>query len=400
MKKTNLITCLLVLVSSTMMAQWTAVNNGLPGLTTNGVANVRDSLFTAVNGHGVYFSIDNGESWAEWKNNSKLTTKKINDFEGLTAFSGTGGGNHFSVSGQQMLGIYQSISGEGGLTASRLSFIPVPAEQINDWIDEENPEIFYLATNNGVYYSPDKMNWTKSGGLTGDALVVNTLHLVEHDDDTETLYAGTNDGMYKSVDSGKTFSKSLNGIASGQRVNNHSFFVTTENGVYTFNEENDLFNPFIPSGDYYTSVVDLSKFVAYAFGDGVAKKINMMTGIIEDVSLDNVTGGAIIGATYVKDYLFVCTEQGGVFRMPLTDNLGVGDYEINHISFDVVPNPSTGSFTITSEEPVEVLLFNAQGSLLKAYDVKNSFFVQQSLSKGVYFVNQKGTRNTKKLIIE
>ena len=184
---------IMILMMSTTYAQWTPVSNGLPALTTVGVANVRDTLFTAVKNHGIYYSVNNGDNWTAWKNNSKLTSTNFNQFEGLPIFSTSAGGNYFYVYGDNQLDFYFS-QGNG----SAFLNYNHPSGIINSWvkIEDENTEYDVVATNNGIYYSiDDKKTWTQSSGITGDALVVNDLNLTSYDDNSEALFASTNKGM-------------------------------------------------------------------------------------------------------------------------------------------------------------------------------------------------------------
>ncbi len=401
MKKITLTLGLAVAIVTSVSAQWTPVNNGLPAKKTTGLANIKDTLYTAVNGHGVYYSVNNGDNWTAWKMNSKLSSKEITSLNGLSTFPTDGGGNHLEISGPSFLNYYLlANSSDPNIQGSKFVNYNVPKETINAFISEENPEMLYIATDNGVFYSADKQNWTKSTGLSGKSLIVNDLYLQENNDDSEYLFASTDDGIYWSNDNGKTFAPFTDGIATGLRVNEQNFFTLTEKGIYTYSGSKNKYTSFTTEGDYRTAVIRYQKSVSYVFGDGVAVKIDLKTGALEKISQENITGGVINSCTYVQDYLFICTDDGGVFRMPIGSNLSVADHDLNAVAFDVFPNPSNGQFTITSDEPITVELYNSNGSFVKSYNVNQSNSFSENLTPGLYFLKQKGAANTKKLVIE
>lgn len=384
-------------------AQWTEVNNDLPSTTATGLANVRDTLFVAIKSHGIFFTVNNGDNWTEWKNNSKLTSKEITNFHGLEIFPTAAGGNNFIATGPSMVNTYTSISGGGDLTASVFKSYSVPEESINVYLEDGQDDIEYhfIGTNNGVYYSTDEQTWTASNGLSGDALMVNDIYVQEYDDESRAVFALTKGGIYKSVDWGKNFTAFTNGISSNTEAYDQTILVGTSQGLYFFSKDSDTYSPFIPSGEYRTSVIDYGKLTAYAFGNNVGSKITMSTGQSEPLSLENVTGGTINSCMYVKDYLFICTDNGGVFRMPIGDNLGVGDFnEVPAIEFSVAPNPSNGNFVITVGEPITVELYGANGIFIASYELNNTLEINENLAPGLYFLKQKGSSNTKKVIIK
>lgn len=387
---------IMILMMSTTYAQWTPVSNGLPALTTVGVANVRDTLFTAVKNHGIYYSVNNGDNWTAWKNNSKLTSTNFNQFEGLPIFSTSAGGNYFYVYGDNQLDFYFS-QGNG---AAFLNYNH-PSGVINSWvkIEDENTEYDVVATNNGIYYSiDDKKTWTQSSGITGDALVVNDLNLTSYDDNSEALFASTNKGIYKSVDFGKTFTLFTNGITENIIVYNQNFIVSTSSGIYFHRNDDDKYLPIITTGNYRTAVTDYQGLVAYAFGDGNAKKINLQTAATDDMNLNNVTGGIINSTTIIKEFLFICTDNGGVFRINRQTGLSVNDAKLNSISFAAYPNPSNGKLTLTTSKPATFELYSIKGKLIKSLYVTKQESFNFKLASGIYFLRKKGTKITKKII--
>lgn len=276
-----------VFMSIPNFSQWTPVSNGLPVLSITGVANVRDTLFTAVQNHGIYYSINNGDNWTTWKHNSKLASTNITKIEGLFTFANSNGGGFLNIFGNNIFDMYLSQGG-GSIYLNFNS----PNELINGWTNEqENGNDFdFLGTNNGVYYSTDKkQTWIKSTGLSGEALIVNGLYFHEYEDDTQALFALTNDGVYKSNDMGVSFTAFRNGINADVKTYQQHILVATSNGMFTYDDDTDTYKVFIQQGDFRTSLLDYSNFLAFAFGNGVAKKISLSTGSIEDISQENIT---------------------------------------------------------------------------------------------------------------
>lgn len=395
--KTSLFTLFIMSITTNLSAQWDPVNNGLPASTTVGLANVRDTLFTAVKNHGVYYSVNNGDNWTAWKNNSNLTSTNFNKLEGLPIFSTTGGGNFFYVYGDNQLDFYFS-QGNG----SALLKYNHPNGTINSWmkIEDENVEYDVVATNNGIFYSTDdKKTWTKSSGISGDALVVNDLNLIEYKDDSEALFASTNKGVYKSLNNGKTFTLFTNGLTENIIVYNQNFLVTTSSGIYFHRNDDDKYLPLTLTGNYRTSVMDYQNFVAYAFGDGTAKKIDLQTAAVDDLNLTNVTGGTINSCTYINDFLFICTDNGGVFRINRQTSLSVDQISNQKIAFDAYPNPAINNLTITTTEPSVLDLYSIQGKLIRSFKVEKLASFNLDLASGVYLLRNEKTNSIKKIII-
>lgn len=303
-----------------------------------------------------------------------------------------------------MLHFYLSDTDNNGNSGSTLLTIPVPAETINTWINESNlnntdTEYYFIGTNNGVYYSTDDgANWTKSTGLTGDALLVNDINLYDYDDDTEKVFISTNNGVYFSNDNGVSFVPHTNGITSGIKVYDQTLFVPTSNGVYYYDDETDSYISFISEGDFRTTILNYGTFIAYAFGNGVAKKINLTNSVITDLSQENITGGKIISATLANEYIFITTENGGVFRMP-QNTLSTDNFTTVNEYFNVYPNPSNGQITINTKNPSSFDLFSIKGNHLKSFKVENTESFSLNLASGVYLIKEKNTHIVKRLVI-
>lgn len=402
---------LLFLSPLTIFSQWTAVNNGLPTKNVTGVANVLDTLFTAVNNHGLYYSVNNGDNWTEWDKNSRLQSKNITKLQGLALVPPSFTPKFFTIYGPSMLHFYLSDTDGNGNSGSILQNFSspnadvnfsIPNTTINSYIFDEDNDIDYkyIATNNGVYYSVNGQNWTASTGFTGDALIVNDITTVEYDNDTEALLASTNKGVYKSIDKGVSFSLFTSGISGDIMVYNQDLFTTTSNGMYVHSDDDDKYTPYIASGDYRTSLLDYANLVGYLFGDGVAKKMNLQTAAIEDIPQTNITGGIIKGCTIVKDYLYIHTESGGVFRMPKNGALSTDYFTTETAKFNIYPNPSNNQFTVKTNQKSKFSLYDVTGKQIKSFIVNGEKTLNHNLTPGYYLLKEMETKTIKKIIIK
>jgi len=75
----------------------------------------------------------------------------------------------------------------------------------------------YLAGTNGVYKSPDAINWTLiDNGLTTPSNIKEAFKILA---EGNTLYVATTDGIFKSIDDGANWIKKSNGITIGNGAN-------------------------------------------------------------------------------------------------------------------------------------------------------------------------------------
>lgn len=196
-------------------SSWTDANKGLT------VTNVRaiqvhptmtTTLYAGTSGSGVFKSTDGGDTWVP--SNTGLTNLFINDLVlDSTApdilYVGTGG--H---------GVFKST--DGAATWSEINegihFNPFvqtvavdPASTVNAVSSQGvfSASVLYAGSNQGIYKSTDGgANWTKlsGGGPTGWV-----YSLAIDPNTTSTVYAGAQ-GAYKSTDSGATWTKINNGL--------------------------------------------------------------------------------------------------------------------------------------------------------------------------------------------
>jgi len=396
MKKTITSLVFVMLFTSTILAQWTAVNNGLPSLTTRGVANLKDTLIAAVKENGIYYSVDNGNNWSSWKFNSKLPNYSFNEVYGENVKTSTGGGVALSITGQSLFSYYEH--------GQPISIVPVTTlsnQNIKCWLKKQNPDVLFIGTNGGgVFYNPNNAGFSQSTGLTGGGLNINQNTFLDGPSNTNIDVVATDNGVYRTNDFGNTYVSFNPGFVTPLRINRIQLLTLTENGIFYFNKDTQAFVLFKSGGDYRTLFIDMTTLNSYIFGNGVASKLNLQTFQIDDLSLVGVTGGAITSTTLVGDYIFVCTENGGVFRKAIV-NLGVDDSFIESVShFNIFPNPNNGEFKIVSNEAIDVELLDLNGKTINSYRVENFADIKESLSSGIYLLKDVTHGETKKLIVK
>lgn len=397
---------MVALMANTASAQWTAVNNGLPATTSKGVANVNGVLYTAIKGHGIFTSNNNGDTWQKWSRSNELPSTNYTSFVG-NEFDMSGEGSvYFSATGENLLAVYEDQeSNKNMLSIAPLSGLTGSSTTVNAWTKNDGEEIITVATNGGAYYKLNEENsLTKATGITNDK--VNTLQI--GGDDNEFLFAGTDNGIFRSTDNGKTFSAYNQGFATPLRINRMSgLFTLTEKGIYMFNDgvfaELSSLNPNITNvgGDYKSYVLGGGK--VYFFGKNVGTEFDMFgTFKTTALSLNGIKdAGNINGSTIVGNYIYVSNETSGVYRMALDGGLGIADFnQAPEAQFTVSPNPSTGEFKITSEKPVSVQLLDLTGKLIQTYSVNESADIKENLTPGLYILKDATNGGAKKLIIK
>ncbi len=396
---------LFALMANTVSAQWTAVNNGLPATTSKGVANVNGVLYTAIKGHGIYTSNNNGDTWQKWSRSSELPNTNYSSFIG-NEFDMSGQGSvYFSVTGDNLFAVFEDQgSNQNSLSIVPLSGLTGSSAIVNSWSKNDGEDIMIVATNGGVHYKSNSSGtFTKSTGITQEK--INALQIAG--DDNEFLFAGTDKGVFRSKDNGKTFSAFNDGI-SAVKINRMSgLFTLTEKGIYMFNKgvfmELSTLGPNITNvgGDYKASVIGGGK--VYFFGKNIGTIFDLFgTGNASSVSLNGITDATNInGTTVVGNYIYVSNETSGVFRMALEGGLGVGSFnKVPEAQFSISPNPSNGQFTINTAGNIDVELLDFTGKLIKTYTVNQSADIKENLTPGIYLLRDVTNGGSKKIVIK
>lgn len=395
------------LITNVICAQWTAVNNGLPAGTTKGLAVINGKLFTAVKGHGIYVSSNNGDTWSKWSRSGELPNTNFISFTGSDFDMSGQNSVYFIATGENLMAVFEDQESNKNL----LSILPTNglsgiSQQINTFGGSDEGDKRFYATNGGLYVGTKSptASFTKIEGIAETK--INTMQ--QWGDDGEFIFLGTDKGVFRSSDDGKTFTAFNQGFEKILRINRMSgLFTLTERGVYNFNNKTGSFSEITQSGanrtqnvgDYKTSIFYGSQ--VYFFGNNIGSQLSFVTGAMSDFSLDGITNAQDInGSTAAADYLFVSTEFKGVFRIKIA-NLGTTHFKNMPIpQFTALPNPSRGDFQIISEKETTIQLFDLAGKLIKTYKVDGIADIKENLTPGMYLLKDSFNGAVNKLIIK
>ncbi|MCX6844190.1 MAG: T9SS type A sorting domain-containing protein [candidate division WOR-3 bacterium] len=207
--------------------------------------------------------------------------------------------------------------------------------------------------------------WTASNtGLTGAVNVLLTIP-----GNGELVYAGTNNGLFRSTDAGATWA--VTSLTSQVRT-------LVADPVHPAN---------VYAGTYGAGV--------YASTDGGTTWNPMNTGL----TCNNVLSLALRPGA--ENTIYAGTEGGSVFRTTVTTGVAGPSSIVHRSSFIVSPNPcrdlATISFSSSLLSPHSSLsLYDATGSLVRSFTVRTSSFVLRTsdFTPGTYFVRLKSGRET------
>ncbi len=202
-----------VFVSTDNGQTWTAMSQGLPNDTVDALtiaaSNGSTVLLAGTTVHGVYRSTNLGQSWVPVVSGLPtradiytLTTAPL----GKQIFAG-------------LIGDGIAVSADGGLTWQADSTgIPHGTDVFTLLITPDhqgNPAHYYAGTSVGLFVSADGMNWTAGGTGLGQTRI---LALISDPLSTQLLYAGTDNGVFESGDSGATWRMVAHGLAGTAHI--------------------------------------------------------------------------------------------------------------------------------------------------------------------------------------
>jgi photosystem II stability/assembly factor-like uncharacterized protein len=199
--------------------------------------------------------------------------------------------------------------------------------------------------------------WTMSHeGLTSTVNVLLTIP-----GDGQTVYAGTNNGLFRSTDAGATWTAT----PLTQQVRTLVADPVDPANVY--------------AGTYGAGV--------YASTDGGTTWNPMNTGL----TCNNVLSLALRPGA--ENTLYAGTEGGSVFKTTVTTGIAGPSSIVHRSSFTVSPNPcrelTNVSFNSSLLSPHSSLsIYDASGSLVRSFTVRTSSFVLRTsgFAEGTYFV--------------
>ncbi|WP_304043847.1 T9SS type A sorting domain-containing protein [Ignavibacterium album] len=413
----------------TSFAQWTQVNNGLGSLKIKGIIAVGNSLVATTADQGVFVSTNLGDNWQVHPQNSSLPNFNILFSEG----------DIFSYQGLTVLG--QGYF--AGVAESNILVFPIqgiPNNNLSAWVAEEGggiPESEIFGTAGGGLFWADNLastSWTEITGLpdANSKYITGLAIFNDPNSNDEYLLVGTRNGAYiSSPNSLASVSPKSQGLSGNALYINKLFgqFALTQNGVYLFPEDTGLSSGWvalIPNGDFRAVAMDFFNQKFYFFGNQIGKVVIGDGSVINDVDLTGITGGAITSSfVYYPNstppgYIFVGTENGGVFRQPLSatdvesNSTIISEFRLNQN----YPNPFNPSTKISWQSPiggyttlkVYDVLGNEVATLVDEYKNAGSYEVEfnavetrrgVSLPSGVYFYKLQAGKfvETKKMIL-
>jgi uncharacterized repeat protein (TIGR01451 family) len=194
------------------LTQWIGAGSGLPTTVTNVFIDPNNSSirYAGSPGNGVFVSSDGGASWSQFNTGITATPTYANSFVAdssgniYVGIQGTGttdpvfylrSGNTWVNTGNAGLPVGK------GLYANSLTY------------DIRNGRIYAGIEGNGVWYTTDSgASWTQTGTEFLNGPSANVTQIALDAILESTIYAGTDNGIYKSVDSGSTWFRSDSGV--------------------------------------------------------------------------------------------------------------------------------------------------------------------------------------------
>lgn len=336
---------------------WQPVNNGLTDLATRDLAFGDDDMYVLLGGNGPFRSTDGGETWTPPGTGLPdffPSYASVAVFDG-SAFAGT-------ASNHQVFGVWRSD--DDGATWRAVGDISTPHAVYGLFGRDGN---LFAGTNNGVYRSQDKgETWTKlENGIPGNSYV--RRFIAEGTD----LFALADDGIYRSQDKGESWSRHTDGFpsfpqASGLAIRaGHLFTVVIRMGKL--------------SGDVYYTATESIAWTADS--DNLAEQMS-----------------AILGAH--GNYVYA-SAHNGLWRRPLAD-FGISTVNRHHAaipgSFRLeqnYPNPFNPStsirYTVPAAGRVSLKVYDALGreraTLLDRHQAAGTYtvaFDATDLPSGLY----------------
>ncbi|GIV43701.1 MAG: hypothetical protein KatS3mg035_0824 [Bacteroidia bacterium] len=136
-----------------------------------------------------------------------------------------------------------------------------------------------------------------------------------------------------------------------------------------------------------------------------------MSDVGYSIAIDGSGNVYVTGCTKSTDYditagAFQTTHGGGdddvfVTKLDLSGVTSVNETLQNTSTFSLYPNPNNGTFFIQSEKPAIFELMDITGKLINTYRTQGTALqLNENLPAGMYFVREKETGLTQKIIVE
>ena len=404
---------------------WSPVNSGLGSTPqVNSLIVSDDKLFAGIelNPKGLYFTTNLGDNWGE--QNSGLTYGRLNCLNGTgnsiytadwifgtsiyktdnnsSSWTNTGSVNSSGVLNSIAFKspyIFAATSGDGiyrspdsAFNWNRISPVDIPSTIYEIIIKDEF--VFAVSAESGIFRtSNDGNNWISvNNGLT-------SFYIRDITISGNNLLAGTGGGIFYSSDNGISWNKSSNSSISSLVTTGSFTYSSGAKGLY-ISSNNGL------SWEERDSSMDFTAMSGnenYLFGSSHLKGI--LVSYDKGLNWNNCSYGFLsipdIANFYINDdYIFASTAYNGVYRLKMTDLIGVSNaaQEVpeNYFLFQNYPNPFNPrtkiKFEIQMNSFVKLKVYNLLGKEIKILINKSmnpgiytTDFDGSNLSSGVYF---------------
>ncbi len=406
MRKYILMLFFLLSAISTSMGQWTSLNNSF-GVDIRCMIKAGSALVVGTNGNGIYYSPNSDQNWIQ--KNSGLSNLKVYSLAGNGTLIGAGtyGGGVFLSNNN---GDSWTSTGSG----ITVPFIYALAFLGNNIISGTGGGGIFKSVNNGS-------SWSSTGGTTH---IVNSIYVAQN-----YSFLGQGPYAYKSTDNGDTWSTligqsntTIKGFAETPKAGGGTnIFVATLDGVYVSVDDGKSWKK-TNSGLLYTNINSLvaagENLFAATEGGGVFRSSN------NGASWNEINSGLPANTnarTLVLNngILYLGTEAGVVWKLSLSD---LGITSVKQVSDEIpaefelsqnYPNPfnpeTTISYKVSVVSNVSLKVYDLLGKEIAtlvnevqqpgSYNVK--FSINPTLSAGIYFYKLQADNfaQTKKMML-
>jgi photosystem II stability/assembly factor-like uncharacterized protein len=294
---------------------WTTANKGLEKVWVMDLASTNAGIFAGTFYYGVYFSNNNGNTWS--KRNNGLTSLEIwNLFTvGTDLYATTGNGIFFSS--------------DNGLNWTKIQAGLFSNTKFNAWA-QMGDTVYGGSNGSGLYMTDNKgLSWSKVGSTLPSQTAFYVFALAANGN---TLYAGSNNGIYVSNDRGVNWVPASTSYTTPPYVNklaihSNSLYAGISNaGVYvsgnnavSFSAVNNGY-PNYPGGEEYMAVVDFlttgstllaaSHYGVYRTTDNGGNWSDGSQGILATQVEDVLNNGVVTISTTDYSGVFISSNNG------------------------------------------------------------------------------------------
>jgi len=339
-----------IFLSKDLGKNWIRVNSGLGSTNITALTSSGKYIYAGTNSAGAFISADSGYTWTAI--NTGLTNKNITCFatyNNTILFAGTTGGVFITTNNGSTWNtannflsdprIKTLILAENDILAGTPTGVYKASAAAPNWTPEVtgmpstdvnflyyNSGIIYACTNDGLYTSPQTINWSKSSlGLTSDTITsITTLQ--------SKLFAGTKVGIYSSQASQLSWQKaneSFFGLSvKGLAINGTAIVGATNLGVYYISETGASFSSRNKGLVDSLSLSDIAFSGNTLFATTLAGKVYTSpdTGKSWTSVSSGLNGDPIVKIATGENKLFAATSTGKIFY---TDKTNVNWTEIS-----------------------------------------------------------------------